>query len=206
MNRCILAFAMLVTVGPAAALYKVVGPDGRVTYTDRPPVASSGKVVPLGRSEGPSASPLDTLPLELRTAASRFPVTLYTASQCAPCDAARSLLRQRGVPYTEKQIGTQEDLAAYERVVGGRNVPGATIGAQALLGFFQDDWQSFLDAAGYPKVSQLPPGWKVAEPTPVVPRPATPPTEAPATQPTAPAAAPAPPPPAPAPAPGGIRF
>ena len=210
MNRAVLAFAAVLALGagPAAALFKVVGPDGSVTYTDRPPQAAAGKVVPLGRADAPPSSPLDALPLELRAAASRFPVTLYTASACAPCDAARQMLQQRGVPFTEKQISTQEDLSAYERAVGGRNVPGATIGSQALVGYFQDDWQSYLDAAGYPKTSRLPAGWKAAAPTPVVPRPAVaeaPPSPAPAPVPPAPAA-PAEPAPAATATPGGIRF
>lgn len=210
MKTPLLAAALLLASAPAAALFKVVGPDGSVTYTDRAPVATTGKVVPLGKSEGPPPSPLDGLPTDLRAAASRFPVTLYTSTPCTPCDAARQLLQQRGVPYSEKQIASQEDLTAYEKLVGSRNVPGVTVGAQALVGFFADDWQSYLDAAGYPKASRLPPGWKAPAPSPVVARPAA--------APAAPSAAPAPeaariaptPEPAPAapppPAPGGIRF
>lgn len=211
MKTALLATALLLASAPAAALFKVVGPDGSVTYTDRPPPASAGKVVPLGKAEGPPPSPLDSLPTELRAAASRFPVTLYTSTPCTPCDSARQLLQQRGVPYTEKLIASQEDLAAYEKVVGSRNVPGAMVGSQALVGFFADDWQSYLDAAGYPKSSRLPPGWKAPAAAPVAPRPAAPPAAPPATAepapPAATAAAPAPAEPAPpAPAPGSIRF
>jgi len=35
------AAALLMAAGPAWALYKVVGPDGKVTYTDRPPTAQA---------------------------------------------------------------------------------------------------------------------------------------------------------------------
>lgn len=207
MKTTLLATALLLASAPAAALFKVVGPDGSVTYTDRAPAANAGKVVPLGKAEGPPPSPLDSLPTDLRAAASRFPVTLYTSTPCTPCDSARQLLQQRGVPYTEKLIATQEDLAAYEKVVGSRNVPGATVGAQALVGFFADDWQSYLDAAGYPKASRLPPGWKAPAPAPVAPRPAPAPAAVEPAPPPAPAPAPAPAETAPpAPAPGGIRF
>ena len=34
---------------PAQALYKVVGPDGKVTYTDRPAVGTDTKVQSVGR-------------------------------------------------------------------------------------------------------------------------------------------------------------
>ena len=41
----------LLSAPPAFALYKVVGPDGRVTYTDRPPAIAGGeRVLPLGRA------------------------------------------------------------------------------------------------------------------------------------------------------------
>ncbi|MBK6786225.1 MAG: hypothetical protein IPG77_00830 [Betaproteobacteria bacterium] len=35
---------------PVLALYKVVQPDGSVTYTDRPPAAGSGRIITLGRN------------------------------------------------------------------------------------------------------------------------------------------------------------
>ena len=35
---------------PAQALYKVVGPDGKVTYTDRIPGPADGKVTPIAKS------------------------------------------------------------------------------------------------------------------------------------------------------------
>ena len=41
--------AALLASLPAQALYKVVSPDGRVTYTDTPPAASAGtRVIQLG--------------------------------------------------------------------------------------------------------------------------------------------------------------
>ena len=43
----------------------------------------------LGVAEG-------ALPFELRQAASRYPVTLYTAATCIPCDNGRQMLQQRG--------------------------------------------------------------------------------------------------------------
>ncbi|MET0349342.1 MAG: DUF4124 domain-containing protein, partial [Rhizobacter sp.] len=79
---------------PAHALYKVVGPDGKVTYTDRPPVSKENKVESVNTSTGaPSTA---GLPYELRQTVQRFPVTLYTMASCGACDAARQQLRARG--------------------------------------------------------------------------------------------------------------
>lgn len=192
----------LVLATSSHALYKVVGPDGKVTYTDRAPGVNDGKVSPLGGRTAPVASDV-VLPLELRQVVSRYPVTLYTTSgACEPCDAARQMLRQRGVPYNEKQVLSPEDGEALQRLSGGLDAPTLTIGAQTLRGLAGEVWGQYLDSAGYPRESRLPQGYQYPAPTPVTerreaaPRPTT-------TAPRAAEAAPAAPPP---PAPGAIRF
>lgn len=208
--RCLpgaLLALMLAASGlPAHALFKVVGPDGRITYTDRPPAASVGRQVPLGSNTplSDAAVALASLPLELRQVVNRFPVTLYTSTECAPCENARRLLQGRGVPFTERQVINEDDAEALNRITGGRSVPSATIGSQALRGFAEGDWQSYLDAAGYPRESRLPRNYQQPAATPLVERkPET------TRQPAAPAAAaqePVATPPSTPPSPTGIRF
>jgi len=188
---------------PALAQYKVVGPDGRITYTDRPVAApSGGQVQPMRAGAVPATQAgRPPLPLELRGPAERFPVTLYTAADCTPCDAARQLLQQRGIPYAERSVTNDDDIAALQRLTGGRTVPALTVGAQPLRGLLDADWHGMLDLAGYPRASRLPRGWTAGPATPLVAR--APAAEAVA----APAVRPAPPPlPEPAPAASGIRF
>lgn len=195
---CSLALAW--ACGPAMAQYKVVNPDGSVSYTDRPPVTSNVRITPLSRTGAQApAGPDMALPSELRAAVQRHPVTLYTTAECGPCDSGRRQLQQRGVPYSEKRIVTEDDAAALQRLVGGRTVPALTIGAQPLRGWSEADWGSYLDAAGYPRESKLPKGWPVAEATPLVERAAASgaPAAAPAARPPAPAPAPVAAPPAP---------
>jgi len=199
-----LCAALLGVLLPAAAQYKVVGPDGSITYTDRPPGNTAARVTPLGRTAITEVPAPDALPADLRQTATRYPVTLYGAANCEPCDAGRQLLIQRGVPYTEKRIVSDDDVAALERVVGVRSVPSLTIGAQALRGLSPTEWNAYLDAAGYPRESRLPKGWQASAATPMVERvPARAAAAAPA------ASAPAPPRVAPQAlpqAPTGLRF
>lgn len=168
---------------PAQAQYKVVLPDGSVTYTDRPPVASKARITSIARSGGRSGAVDIALPAELRTPVQRYPVTLYTSTECAPCDTGRRLLQQRGVPYNERRITTEDDAAALERLVGGRTVPALTIGAQPLRGLSETDWSTYLDVAGYPRENKLPRGWQPPEATALVER-NTPPARAQAPAPT----------------------
>jgi glutaredoxin len=169
----LLAITVL-AVAPAHAQYKVVGPDGKITYTDRVPGAADGKVTSIS-GRGGVASADASLPLELRQPVSKFPVTLYvTNGSCDPCDSARQLLRGRGIPYNEKLVVTVEDSDALERLSGGRDAPTLTIGAQTLRGLSSEVWNSYLDGAGYPRESRLPKGYQFAAATPVTDRRDTP--------------------------------
>ncbi|WP_338414267.1 glutaredoxin family protein [uncultured Sphaerotilus sp.] len=149
----------------ASAQYKVVGPDGRVTYTDRPPAGATAR--PLGAAN--AATPTAELPYTLRQAVARYPATFYAAPNCAPCDSARALLRQRGIPVREISIDRAEDVAELQRREGQIELPILRLGAQRLQGFETGDWQRTLDAAGYPRSSQLPPTWRAAPVQPLVP-------------------------------------
>lgn len=193
--------AALVLAAPAAhALFKVVGPDGKVTYTDRPPPASAGSVAAVDSADGntSTASSTASLPYALRQTAQRFPVTLYTMKDCGEaCALARTLLAQRGVPYAERLAETNEEREGWPRLVGGVEAPVLKVGQQALHGFVPAAWNEALDTAGYPRQSTLPATY---QPTvqPLIERRADPAPR--------PAVAPVPPPTDPAANPAGIRF
>ena len=203
----VFAMAALFVTMAHAQVYRIVGPDGKVTFSDQPPVASGNAKVSTGNSAATGGSASSALPFELRQVATKYPVTLYVGDNCGPCGAGRSLLTSRGVPFAEKTVNTNEDLQALQRLGGESSLPFLTIGSQQLKGFSDAEWSQFLDAAGYPKSSVLPASYRQAAATPLV-------TVAPVALPTAaaaPRAAPQvarPAPPA-APAannPAGIRF
>lgn len=207
-----LAGAGLLLIAAAASaqtVYRTVGPDGRVSFSDQPPVPGAAtQVAPQAAARTPAtASASQPLPYALQQVANRFPVTLYTGTDCAPCDSARQLLLSRGVPFSERTVNSNEDVDALKRLSGENSLPFGSIGTQQIKGFSDLEWTQFLDAAGYPKTSQLPAQYRAAAPTPLVAVRTTAPT-APAT-PVAAAPAPARPA-APAPAatrnPAGITF
>ena len=190
--------ALLSTAALAQQVYRIVGPDGKVTFSDRAPAANAeGTAVGAGPRSGGSGA--EALPYALRQVATRFPVTLYTSSDCVPCNSARNLLINRGIPFTERTVSTNEDIDALKRMSGESSLPFGTIGAQQLRGFSDTEWTQYLDAAGYPKQSQLPRNYRQPAPTPLVavkeaaPAPAaSAPDQTPATRRPAPAPRPAP--------------
>ena len=180
--------ALLFAAPSAHALFKIVGPDGRVTYTDRVPSASEGRVMPVDGMTGRASDP--ALPFALRQVATRFPVTLYTASNCGEaCALGRSLLAKRGVPYTERTAETDEEREAWVRLVGGLEAPVLKVGEQMLRGYAPVAWDETLDVAGYPRQSLLPANYQAPPAMPMIARqpppqrPAPPPTTAPTADP-----------------------
>ena len=147
-------------VGSSAALsqtvYRIVGPDGRVTFSDQPPVAAPASGVTTAGAGGGSASGGVGLPFELRQVASRYPVTQYTGPDCIPCGSGRALLNGRGVPFAERTVTTNDDIAALKRLSGETALPFLTIGTQQLRGYSDAEWGQFLDAAGYRRLTATP--------------------------------------------------
>lgn len=206
--------ALLATAAQAQQVHRIVGPDGKVTFSDRAPEDKKAQSTVLSTASGGGASN-PALPSELRQVSSRFPVTLYTGESCSPCQQARQLLVQRGVPFTERSVNTNDDIDALRRLSGESALPFGTIGRQQLKGFSDAEWTQYLDAAGYPAQSRLPKGYTQPAATPLAPAkaPAASAPDAPQEAASAPTgrlrrqAPPPPPPGGPTPSnPAGIRF
>lgn len=207
--------ALAAGTASAQTIYRIVGPDGKVTFSDKPPPDPKANVAPARAGSAAPAGGNVALPTELRNVANKYPVTLYAGPQCDPCGAARAFLNSRGIPFAERTVSSNEDIEALQRLSGANSLPFMTIGGQHIKGYSDAEYAQFLDAAGYPRQSQLPQGYRNPAPTPLVAV-SAPPAPAPGTQAEgeqqprrAPrAAAPAP---APAPAvnpnnPAGITF
>lgn len=206
----VVAAAWLAPAANAQQVYRIVGQDGKVTFSDQPPPATSNAKTTSSAGSVSSSPATIALPFELRQVVNKYPVTLYTGDNCGPCGTARTLLISRGVPFNEKTIGSPEDIKALQRLSGDTSLPFATIGGQQLNGFSDVEWSQFLNAAGYPASSLLPANYRQAAATPLVAVAASP-SAAPAATNTAAPARPAPPPPAAPPAasvnnPAGIKF
>lgn len=202
----VLAGGLFSPLAQAQPVYRIVGPDGKVTFSDQPPPAATGaKVSAATPGAGAGGAAPTGLPFELRQIANRYPVTLYSGDNCGPCGTAKSMLVNRGIPFSERTVITNEDFKALQRLSGDTSLPFATIGSQQLKGFSDVEWTQFLNAAGYPATSVLPSSYRPPAATPLVAISAPSPTgSGPARAAAAPAPA-APPPPA-ADNPAGIKF
>ncbi len=154
-NKLLLSLVILSCASAAQAqLYKWVGPDGKVTYSDVPPPSSAKQVETKSLSgSGPNTS---GLPYQLAEAVKSSPAKLYTTAKCSPCEQGRKLLNTRGIPYTEKVVTTQEDIDQLRQLSGDEQLPVLTIGRNKQNGFDPNAWNAALSYAGYPESNQLP--------------------------------------------------
>lgn len=177
-SRCLKIWAFC-TVAAAAALllasptqaqtiYRVVGADGKVTFSDKPPLAADKTTATVSATPSTDGGAGAAMPFALRQVSSRYPVTLYTSNNCVPCGAGRALLGNRGIPFTEKTVSTAEDAEALQRISSDNSLPFLTIGTQQIKGYSDSEWTQFLNAAGYPPTSTLPAGYRNPAATPLV--------------------------------------
>ena len=131
----------------AAQTYRYVDPSGRTVISDSPP---PGRARDVSKTVGGVEEP--GVPYSVKLAAANFPVTLYTSADCTTqCADGRNLLNGRGVPFTEKMLQKEEDVAELKQLVGDAFVPALKVGKQSFRGFEAGAWNNLLDLAGYPK-------------------------------------------------------
>lgn len=156
MHSTLVPLMIALASGGAAAqqMYKWIGKDGKINYTDTPPPASAKQTeIKAVTASGPDTS---NLPYELALAAKSNPVTLYTGLECAPCDSGRSFLMARGIPFAEKTVKTVEDGQQLKQAGGAGTLPLLVVGRTRQPGFEATGWGTVLTAAGYPETSKLP--------------------------------------------------
>jgi glutaredoxin len=163
----VVLLALLTCPLQAQTIYRVVGADGRITFSDKLPTSTDNATV-LGAGGNTIALGATVWPMELRQAAGKYPVVLYTSAGCTPCKSGRELLGGRGIPFQEKTVNSAEDGEALQRISGASSLPLLTIGSQQIKGFSELEWNQFLDAAGYPKTSLLPANYRAPQATPLV--------------------------------------
>ena len=137
---------LLIAINPIAdaqTLYKTVGADGKVVYSDRPP--AEGKAQALQQEQLPiSIVPGMPPPAPGKAAAPKKAAVqngqavLYMAQWCGYCRLARGYLARNGIAYREIDIDTPDGKAAFAEI-GGRGVPVLLADGQRHLlvaGFF----------------------------------------------------------------------
>ncbi|MCB1957592.1 MAG: glutaredoxin family protein [Rhodocyclaceae bacterium] len=145
--RHLILTALLASASAFAQTYVWTDENGQKHYSDQPPPA---QVQARQKTFAPNGD-TQAVPYQVREAARRHPVTLYTGESCPLCADARALLKQRRIPFAEQKIETQAQLDTLTKDFDGNGiVPSIRIGTRKFAGFIEGQWQTMLNDAGYP--------------------------------------------------------
>lgn len=141
----------LVATSAVAELYKWIGADGKINYSDTPPPADAKKVEKKRLNDRVTEG--DGLNFATRNAMKKYPVVLFATDCGVPCDQARALLTKRGVPFAEKNPEKNAaDNQELKKLTGTLEVPDLQVGKDTpIKGYNEAVWNAALDTAGYPK-------------------------------------------------------
>lgn len=159
---------ILPAISVQAQVYKWVGPDGKVQFSDKPPPDNAKGLEK--RAVSGSANDLVNFPKDLATATTKNPVTYYVAANCAPCNTGRNFLKKNGIPFAEKTVSSAEDSDKLKQVSGSdTQLPVLVVGSQKVIGLDTDEYRRVLTVAGYPETNKLPKDYQYPAAGPAAP-------------------------------------
>ena len=156
---CLFVIVFAATALHAETLYKVVGADGKITYTDLPP-ADRKSTTALRFADAPS-TPLPESVLKYQAALQKSmqgrlaeakkidasgAATLFSASWCGYCTQAKAYMRAKGIGYREIDIDTPDGGRAYFEAGGARGVPLLMADGRRIQGFSAGSYDNFFGA------------------------------------------------------------
>lgn len=145
-SRSVLFFLCWVLAGGvsgAQTVYKSIGPDGKIVYSDTKPAEGKvvktmkfdnlpGSVVPALAMSNGAQSPGAAVPAG--AAATRGNV-LYSASWCGYCKKAKAYLAFKGIAYQEVDIDTPDGKSAFAKASTKNAIPLLIAGDRRIQGF-----------------------------------------------------------------------
>ena len=122
-----------------AVVYKIIGADGRVSYTDKepPPTEKTEKLKLQTYTGTPSVS-------SLKDAVKR--VTILSAQWCGVCTRAKAYMTKRKIDFEEWDIDKSDYARAKMNELGAKGVPVILVGKQKMVGFSEDGLEDLLKA------------------------------------------------------------
>ncbi len=153
----ILALLLAPALTQADTVYKSIGADGKVTYSDKPPGAGNVEKT-LNFSNLPS-TPLpesviryrDELQKSMQKRLSETgkrrdtsEPTLFMAQWCGYCRQAKAYLAQKSIRYQEYDIDTSDGMRAFAESGSGRGVPVLVWNDKKVQGFSRSAYDTLF--------------------------------------------------------------
>jgi glutaredoxin len=136
----------------AQTLYKSIDSEGKVIYSDRPPVEGRlEKTLNFEDQPGSALPPATSAYVEqLRRSGLAPPqvatagIVLYSATWCGFCKRAKAYLAGKGIKYRDFDIDTRDGMNAFAQAGGGKGVPLLIAGGRRVQGFSPAAYNAFF--------------------------------------------------------------
>jgi len=152
-------FALASAAIQADTVYRSVGPDGKVTYSQRPP--ADGKIDKTLVYQNLPSSPLPESTLRYRAELMksmnrkiaegvkpyRAQPVFFMAQWCGYCKQAKSYLAEKGISYREYDIDTADGMRAFVEAGETRSVPVMFANSQRVQGFRRSAYDALFARA-----------------------------------------------------------
>lgn len=123
-----------------AEIYKVVGADGKVSYTDKEPQSEKAEKLKIQTYTGsPSVSSL---------AGAVRRVTLFSAQWCGSCRNAKAYMTSHNIAFEEWDIDKSDYARAKMNEFGTKAIPVILVGNQKMVGFSPESFEAMRKKAG----------------------------------------------------------
>ena len=157
MNTRIFVAAMVLAIAAtspqAQTVYKSIGPDGNIIYSDHPPanakVERTFTFVELPSTPVPDLppppknSPAQKSAHVVQAALPIGGVVMYSATWCGYCRRAKTYLAKNHIAYTNVDIDTLDGRAAFMQA-GKGGVPLLQSGNRKIRGFTPEGYDAFF--------------------------------------------------------------
>ena len=154
-----LACALASAAIHADTVYRSVGPDGKVTYSQRPP--ADGKIDKTIVFQNLPSSPLPESVLRHRRElmksmnkrfagagkADRAQPVFFMAQWCGYCKQAKRYLAEKGISYREYDIDTAEGMRAFVEAGETRGVPVIFANGRRVQGYSRPAYDALFASA-----------------------------------------------------------
>jgi len=138
MKPFLILLASFLALPACAGVYKWTDAQGRIHYSDSPPLAAKTTQLRLHSFTGPAQVS--------KAIGADSGVTIYTTEWCGVCKRAKAFFKQNGVPFREWDVEETDFGAVKFRQLGGSGVPLITVGSEKMMGFeanrFMALWKS----------------------------------------------------------------
>lgn len=155
-----LLMVMLSASALADTVYKSIGPDGKVIYSDKPP-ADDGKLEKTMDIHNLPATPMPASvkrfreemlkSMKTKLADARKPgrsstPELFSAQWCGYCKKAKAYLEQRQIAYNEHDIDTPSGMQAMVQAGLKGGIPIMLVNGRTIRGFTKLAYDSVFGA------------------------------------------------------------